>query len=363
MKIGLLTLPLHTNYGGILQAYALQKVLIDMGHEVYLLTYQPRRKVIKEFIKGLKTAICVLFKGANYISIEECKRRSSKNIDQFVNEQIVNRIYFSSENDLASKGFDAFIVGSDQVWRYEYLRESLPIYFFSLAKSLRVKKYSYAASFGTDVFSYPKDIAEECKALINHFEKVSVREVDAVNLCREFFHVKADWHLDPTMLLTKDDYLFDKVQNCSRMKIVTFILDPDTEKSNIIKKVEESIGDVTFPVNAQEYIGNNACSVVELPSVYDWLQNIANAGFIVTDSFHGTAFAINFNVPFVVIGNKQRGLSRIMSLLDKFSLENRLLQNISTLENIISNQIEWDNVNKLLREYRRNSMSYLENIK
>ena len=213
MKIGILTLPLHTNYGGILQAYALQTVLERMGHEVCLI--EKKRKPFrlplwkaplvygKRVLKNLAGHPYPIFYEQKVNREEPITRQ---NTDLFIKRYIKRRIV-NDFSELKESDFDAIVVGSDQIWRPKYFNGNIEDAYLKFAEGWNIKRIAYAASFGTDEWEYTAAQTKECARLLKQFDAVSVREASGVDLCRKHFGVEARHVLDPTMLLTAEDYI------------------------------------------------------------------------------------------------------------------------------------------------------------
>ena len=158
MKIGILTLPLHSNYGGILQAYALQSVLERMGHKVEVIDRELHRK-LPFWIMALRIVKrClikyVIGKKETVIFIERKRRKEQKIISQYTSQFInhyIHRRIVKSYNEIGESDYDAIIVGSDQVWRPSYFGKKIIRHaYLDFAKDWKtIKRISYAASFGT----------------------------------------------------------------------------------------------------------------------------------------------------------------------------------------------------------------------
>lgn len=333
MKIGILTQPLRTNYGGILQNYALQTVLKKMGHDPWTIRtkdsmYWRYRCIASRFTKDK-----ILRKNDIPPSQDE-HNIISKNLTEFVEENInlTEEINFDKEKDKLEKyGFDAFIVGSDQVWRPRYNRKILNNYFDFLDDYSKAKKIAYAASFGVDEWEYSEKHTKQCRKLIKRFDAVSVREESGKVFCKNKFNINAAHVLDPSLLLNKNDYV--KLINNFNYKddskiLVTYILDECEEKNSIINKISNKYGlEVQSIMPPKKYNRKNRVNLENciFPTVEEFITKLINANYIITDSFHGTVFSVIFKRPFIVIGNKRRGISRLDSLLKKLKLEHRLL--------------------------------------
>lgn len=365
MRIGILTLPLHTNYGGILQAYALQTVLERMGHEVMVIDKKrayrlPIWKAPFVYAKRILKNIC----GENIPVFFEQKLLKEKPVIRQNTDKFIKRyIHLLSVDDyslLKSSDFDAIVVGSDQVWRPLYFRKIEDAY-LGFAKDWDIRRIAYAASFGTDEWEYSKKQTKLCKELLKRFDAVSVREKSAVELCMRYFAREASHVLDPTMLLSADDYIrhFDlKAMPKSQGTLLCYFLDASSEKNAVADKIAKETGLLMFNVNAKV---EDWCIPVEKkiqPPVESWLKGFYDAEFVVTDSFHACVFSLIFNKPFIVVTNKERGICRISSLLEDFDLKDRLVYTIADL-NIDLKNICYDNINSIIRIKRKESMDSL----
>ncbi len=371
MKIGILTHQLHTNYGGILQNYALQVALIRMGHEVKTIDYTKDLSVRVKCLSLLKRAFLRLCRKSNLPLRGWTFRKEDNIISQHTREFVKQNIKTTQSLPLSdikrlNLDFDAAIVGSDQVWRYQYLGENIKEFFFSSFLNVPIK-IAYAASFGTDVWEMPNDMTNTCKELVREFRGVSVREDSGLQLCKEFLSIDAVHVLDPTMLLSVEDYvsLVEK-SNISPHSgdLMTYILDKTTEKKQIIKNISESLKLTpieVLPDKTFSEVGHKGLSQCIVPPIESWLRGFMDAKFVVTDSFHGTVFSVIFNKPFIVIGNANRGLSRMQSLLSLFGLEDRLITSMDHVAEKMNVSIDWGSVNKQWYDLRLKSLNFISN--
>lgn len=366
MRIAILTLPLHTNYGGILQAYALQTVLKRMGHEVCLV--EKRRKPItlplwktplvygKRILKNVSGHSFPIFYEQKVNREEPVVRQHT---DKFISRYIKRRIV-DDFSEIKESDYDAFVVGSDQIWRPMYFSDRIERAYLDFTEGWNIRRIAYAASFGTDEWEYTPGQTKKCGDLLRHFDAVSVREGSGVGLCREYFGVEAMHVLDPTMFLEKEDYirLFENAHTPkSNGTLLNYILDDTPEKTALTDRIAKERGLVPFRVNAKDDI-NLPIENRIAPPVEQWLRGFYDAEFVVTDSFHACVFSILFNKPFLVVGNQKRGLSRFVSLLGMFGLEDRLVTDLSFIPN--SKSIGSKSVCMCLDRQRENSMDFLK---
>lgn len=369
MKIGILTLPLHTNYGGILQAYALQTVLERMGHEICVIQRPYRRSIIwwkyplqltkrfiYRFIIRKEIELFFEFKWNKNQQIIEAHTHSF--IEKHIHTYLINKI-----SDIKEKDFDVIVVGSDQIWRPKYYRlhyDQIEDAFLSFAKKWRIKRIAYAPSFGTDGWEYDAKETQKCTKLIQEFDFVSVREQSGVELCTKYLgREDVECVIDPTMLLGKEDYeSLIPISVTAPGDLMSYVLDANTEINELVKKIAHENNLKVF--NAASDVDNSSLSAENRiqPPVESWLAGFREAKVVITDSFHACVFSILFHKPFVVIGNRERGYSRFESLLTRFGLENRLIENAEQFnESMLTPPSE--DVYKKLKDYKEQSMDFL----
>lgn len=374
MKIGILTLPLNNNYGGLLQCFALQKVLKSLGHDAWVVQRgYAKRSIIWRIFHYVRQTMKVLL-GRKFVHLLPSKeiKYIRKNTSNFISNYIEPTTeHIRTNKQLAnfhlSNKFDAYVVGSDQVWRPCY-SPCITNYFFDfISPNEKVKRVAYAASFGVDEWEFSEEETSVCKDLLKLFDGVSVRENSATVLCEKYLGRNDALHvLDPTMLLEKEDYIRiveKENEPKSPGNLFCYILDESREKNQVVESIASRIDAVPFTQMPKcEITYENLRDRLEdcvYPSVTAWLRAFMDADIVVTDSFHGCVFSIIFNKPFWVIGNKGRGLARFNSLLSIFELQNRLID----IDNIPSDSlspIDWDKVNAKRKEWQEKSMSFLK---
>lgn len=340
MKVGIVTQPLCDNYGGILQNYALQQVLKRMGHEPVTLDYMPSLSFGRYLLYAGKGILCLLSPSLRHpIKPYSHYLKRPPKIDSFIKDNIslTKTIPDYTRKLLRKNGIDAIILGSDQVWRYSYNSHYIEDMYLAFAKGYDCPKVAYAASFGVEKWDYPDVKAAEAKELIKQFNGVSVREKSAVRLCREHLGVDAEIVLDPTLLLSASDYL----QFCSEPLpggnpyLAAYVLDMNEEKKAFIEETAKSKGLKIKRMTAS----SKGCPVEE------WLTTIRNADFVITDSFHGSAFSIIFGKQFYPLLNKERGADRFLTLFEKLGIED--------------GQIDYDAVFPRLDVLRQESIGFI----
>lgn len=332
MKIGILTLPLHINYGGILQAWALQTVLQRMGHDVEVFGIKPESshsnyalplvwfvRLIRR-IKGQK-AVSIFYE----IKERKIQNRRFADIRRFVSERINTKV-ICGLNAIPENSYDTVVVGSDQIWRKEYINSlwrssKSEEAFLSTFNNRNTGRIAYAASFGVDFWNFTENETIKIKEALSRFRAISVREISAIDLLKCETGASATFVLDPTMLLTPRDYI-ERLRICNKpenSKLVSYILDPNEETTKLISKIA-----ATRDLENKEINLFNSCD--KLLSIENWVESIANAEMVVTDSFHGCVFSIIFNKPLIFIINESRGNARFASLISTFGIQQNCLE-------------------------------------
>ena len=370
MKIGIVTLPLHTNYGGILQAYALQTVLERMGHDVEHLqslnSLPNLHPMWKMPLVWCKRAFRKFFRGESKLPIFTDPRKwITIHTDKFIRTHINCRYINASDwNENLALQYDAIVFGSDQVWRLAYARP-IEKYFGSFIGGVGVKRFSYAASFGTEENEFTPEQQQTCSSLLKKFNAVSVREDSAVEMCKNLFDVDAHHHIDPIMLLSPADY----VRLCKGKKLpnpdgnmAVYVLDENTQTDAFVEKLSKHNGLKPYRINSK--VENYSAPITERqqPPLEGWLKAFDEAEYIVTDSFHACVFSIIFNKPFICLGNSFRGNTRFNSLLCMFGLEDRMIDCNVSLIDLPDSPIDWSSVNDILAEKRKEAQTFLETV-
>lgn len=370
MRIGILTHPLDYNYGCLLQAFALQKVLIRMGHEVvtinrypdiHLSTIQKLRSWGSRFLQKVinKHDVSLAW---NLIETREIKEKLCSNTNHFVERNIKNTGIVCPK-DLhridEEYQFDAYVVGSDQVWLPHFCLNS----FLDFVKRDNVIRLFYAASSGRESFANYPELSKRCRTLCEKFSGISVRESSLIQIANQYLGRDAELVLDPTLLLNKEDYLNACVEAENKAPVIfTYILDKNEMKRQVVNKVQDLLQlEVVNGTVQKDYVRGKHMNINDCiyPSVDHWIQNLNRARFVVTDSFHGTCMSIIFNKPFVVIGNKERGYERFNSLLTLLGLKNRLIESYNDVIDSLFNQLPTGIIDEVLHQKREESLNFL----
>ena len=361
--VGIITLHRTTNYGSVLQAYALQEKIKSLGHEVKIIDYRPSRYTMLSMLKGLKNKTELLKKNpfarlAARIIIFPSYLLRFRTFKKFVNRYLnLTEDSYIDEDDFGNKlpVFDIYCTGSDQVWNSDWNGKIDKPLFLNFAPD-NSKKISYAASFGKEKLD-DREI-KETERLLQRYDKISVRELSGQKILKNLGINKSKCVLDPTLLLNGNEWkkiASKKFQN--EEYILVYNLNRNKKIHDYAVKLSNKTGlkikYITYQAHDFYKKGKMYCNT----SVENYLALIANAKYVVTDSFHGVAFSINFNRDFMVV-YPEKFSARLKSILEITGLSGRVASEDS-LE-LSGENIDYKKVNQIIDGERKKSMKFLE---
>lgn len=352
MRIGIATFHWSQNYGALLQTYALKTKLERMGHQVCIIDKIPCSKnKVESFSSKVKDSV---------LNISHPFDHSRANVQRQKLKSFRNR-YFTlvKENDITE--LDAIVCGSDQIWNSKLTGGELdPLYFgisdFFVAK----KKIAYAASIGES--NIPEKDVKMFRTLVSGMDAISVREKAIVEEIQQYAKHTVYNVVDPTLLLKKDDYisLIDDRRLPGKPYVLIYQNTYDENLYNIALYIAKEKNLEVIEVARKRYRPIQKCNVILDGGIDTFLKMYKDADYIVTNTFHGTVFAIEFGKPFVSIPLKGRE-SRVVNLSKITALESRLVSYFSeqTLNKIITQEIDFDKVYCRLDMQRHFSEKFL----
>ncbi len=358
-KVGLLTLPLVDNYGGILQAVALYECLRRLGYDVTLIRKELFQPAWKRLVIGL----------LEHLPFQNIRKFRSRYRNAPLHRSFIEQMIPSQSPRVVTKeelaalsqdyGFDAVVVGSDQVWRFEYIdKRFYGTYFLDFLEGLDVRRISYAASFGLDHWEAP-ELSADVSSWLARFESISVRETAGQKLCGQFGRNDAVHVLDPTLLAGRaffEQVIAQEPENAIG-SLLYYVLDESDFSETVLEAVQSGLGGATEISRIYES-GHG----VQTKTIPQWVKAFAEADFVVTDSFHGMVFSLMFNKPFLAIANHGRGSSRFEALLERLGLRDRLLltEDSELVESLVGRAIDYQSVNSKLDQWRYESEQFLK---
>lgn len=357
MKIGIVTQPLIHNYGGILQNYAMQQVLKNLGHEPVTLDFMYGSVGVRHYLSIVHLFLLHIRNPKIPIMPPKTNRRYNQDIRDFVNKHIVvSKMFWKrySPKLVDKYGLEAVVVGSDQVWRPRY-NPDLDDMFLRFTKDKHIRRVAYAASFGTSEWEFDNiSNLPEYKALLKLFNAISVREESGIGLVNRF-GVDAVKVQDPTLLLGRRgfDNLVGESTETHINYLAAYILDLEPAAKAHIEELVKNSDMAELKIFHENQAGMGPIQ---------WIESIKNSKFLITDSFHGTVFAILYHIPFYSVVNIFRGGDRFTSLLRPLGLESRMVSDIREIDDAMmrTQSIDWDSVDAALNEERVESLEFLK---
>lgn len=325
-KIGILTeYYKNYNYGGILQAYALCKVIQALGYECEQIQYK-KEKDIETFEKSLKGFLRFILNKLKLFIMHFVYGKRTQFFDYFMQEKIKHSKDVYDDNTITQTidKYDIFVVGSDQVWNPNLFNKS---YFLEFVPENKIK-LSYAASLS--VFELSEDQKNFLKNCLKGYKAISVREKNAVELLTNLTDKKVQWVLDPTLLLSKEEW---NILSSGRTPIDKYVFTYFLGSGRVERKL------------AEEYAKIKGLKIVSMPLVFGWksgfdnnfgdirlfdvspedfISLIKNAETIFTDSFHAVVFSHIFEKNFYVFKRSDhlQMAARLYNITDLFGTQN-----------------------------------------
>lgn len=380
MHIGILTQKWDSNYGGILQAAALQCVLQQLGHDVTVLDrraadfrvgskrFKDRVSAAMELFGLHRLKILARLKGFSPSLKQRALLRQHAPQESFIRRNLnLSPLCHHpvSPKDAAATGAEAWVVGSDQVWRYAYQNAIRDCFLNFCSPDIRQKSITYAPSFGHDTWDAPAEDTAACKRLLADFKAVSVREESGCELCLRTFGREAVFMPDPTLLLTAEDYCRMcelPTQRPQGNYIAYYALDMNPEVRDYIRRAEAATGlkavDIMFDLPAEKRRKKDRKTPFR--PVEEWIDLLSRASFVITDSFHGSVFSTLFRKDFICLGNAQRGGARFETLFGKLGLWDRMAEPTAPFAPPPITAERWENIHAVIAQLRRRGRSFLE---
>lgn len=375
MKIALFTWT-YLNYGTQLQAYSMCTYLKNNGQDIDFINYLTHKEdVIRYGKKNLLHQIKRVIKKGKQISLN---RRMAKigndNIEALKNRQYKFNVFMKNSLPLTKKYtatdllnisdcYDLYIVGSDQVWSPKYLDGR---FFLDFVEN-KNKLVAYAPSFGVN--SLDPEITERVSKWIQRFEYLSVREIAGKEIIKELTGKEVPVVLDPTFLFNKVEWYsnFEASNQQDEKYILCYFLSENSYYWKVVSKIADILGlKVIIVPNTPDDFECPYEKYIDVAPI-DFAKMIYDASYVITDSFHGTAFAINFGIDFLTLArfsekSKESENSRVKSILELLDFDDRFIVSDTISCTVEIDKEKWEKCEMLLEKKREESKQYLDNI-
>ena len=337
MNVGLLTFSMAYSYGAVLQCYALSKCLKNNGYSVVLLR------------SDLKGQTGWKYDLRNLTTFRFFRQFRKKYLPSFVKKENLQ---------------DMYIVGSDQVWNPVFPISPMN-YFFDFLPA-KTKRIAYAASFGVDDWKY-LELTPQVKHYLQFFSAVSVRENSGKKICNDVFGIDAEVVLDPTLLVNDYSELTGVIN--IKKTLVCYRMVNTEDCGGLITEICNELGLKIKELKPQKIL-NFLPSIRNFnyvyPKVENWVKSIAEASFVMTDSFHAMVFAIIYRKQFIVLPSNRSVMGRVISLLTLLGIPDRYYESVDEAckTDAWMNPIDYEKVFEKLKKMQKHSLDFLfQNIK
>lgn len=372
----------NPNPGGILQAWALQRVLEGLGAEpvtdgtktnLRSLSLSPASRpptFFHRLWRSFAAKVSPASERKRTAAIADRRDAVAKvngRVLSFARREIHQRRLYSgrvADPELIAWP-DAFVAGSDQIWNPRYC--DVPSFLFDfVSEDDRRPRVIYGGSFGSDDPGFTPELISETVELARRLTSVSVREESAVRLCRAYWGIEAIRVIDPTMLLDPEDYRA-AYENGGHAPLpsgglAVYVLDPTDAARSTTHRLSCVYGEIAKlwapePPGVEEL--RRQPDTYRRPTIEEWLNTIAVSDAVLTDSYHGAVFSILFNRPFLVFPNPTRGVARFDTLLSVFGLEERIARGDEQDLQRMAASIDWKRVNEIIVSEKTRGIDYL----
>jgi len=387
MKIGIVTFVKADNYGAELQAYALQKYLNNQGYDAEVLDIEKEVGVLESSTATYLTAIINRFKYYGLVRgiLSVINLVYFKLISKVANIRHKNQVKFKKDvfnnffstyikhspcqytldklrkvNDLP---YDILIAGSDQIWNFMQTNY-LDVFFLNICQTSEIRRIAYAPSFG--VSKLPSDKVDMYREYIKKLDAISVREYDGIEIVRQCLSKNAKLVLDPTLLLNREEWVsFIGKRDylpAGEKYVVIYTLSGSRYIYQLAKMIASKLGANVINIKSgfSRWKGEDGIVDITDAGPCEFISIYDRAVYVITDSFHGTAFAVNFNIPFTTLLNPVSTInSRALSFLKLTGTEDRLIYDDGS--NLIpdSLEVDFEMVNARIDHLRKESHNYL----
>lgn len=373
-KIAVVVCPNIRNFGSVLQSYATQKAVTELGYDNEYINYvQTKSTMYKYFIQLFIPSIMAERK--SFLKRKQFQKMHSDRImnrnsifDKFVNEYMNSSEKYVGYRNLKKGGakYDIAVLGSDQVWNP--INSGSDFYTLNWLP-YKTKRIAYSSSFG--VSKIPYLLKNFYKKYLKKFDNIAVREIHGKEIIKELIGKDVPVVCDPTILfkaeqwdeivenkpIVEGEYIFCYFLG-NRLKPRKFVMEL-AEKTNCKIVMMPYFGEVS------EYDESMNAEFVKNPGPSEFVNVIKNAKFICTDSFHGTVFSILYKKKFFVFrrhsaDSNKNTFSRLESLVNIFGVQDRVVNDDVFDYKYLNSDIDYASVLNKVQEFRMESWNYLK---
>lgn len=366
MKVDIITRHSVPNYGSLLQAYATQKIIEDMGFEAEIINYtrydERYKNLVNSLLNGKKWdknfMTRLIYKAIQIPNYSIMYRKFKDYRKNFLKE---SKIEYGNLNELQENIpiADVYCSGSDQIWGKIGKSEFDEAYFLKFVNDKNKKCIAYASSFGKEKID--KNLENKLHELLKHYSQILVREDTAKEILKRHGFNNVEQVLDPTLLLNREQWeeLANKGKNKYKKYILIYQLHENKKFDRYAKEFSKKTGLKLLRISPSIYHIKRSGKMIYLPNQYEFLALFKNAEYVLTDSFHATVFSIIFNKKFIDVLPGVTS-TRIISILNLVGLQERILRNYEDFS-FITKKIDFSSCNKQIEMERKKSIKMFKN--
>lgn len=350
MKVGIMSMQRIINYGSFLQAYALSNTIKNLGHEVEFVDFKiepciteaNKPKKIEDFPKGFE----------NYFY--ELNNFDKKFATEFLKDLgIYNR---NERPDL-----DVLVIGSDEVFNCLQTNPEVGYSLELFGKNHNAKKViTYAACCGATTVKRLKEHNkhEEISKLLNEFHSISVRDENSKHFVRTLSNIEPENHLDPVLIYDFKNDVIDNVNIKDYIIVYSYPFNLSDEESRLIKEFAKRHNKKILSLGSTP----QTCTDIFIPAhPFEVLPYFEKADFVITNTFHGTIFALKTHTPFATAIRENFNNEKLSDLLNRLHISDRKISSYSELEDMYSKSIDFSKFNDIIEKEKIRSIEYLKN--
>lgn len=364
MKVSLITLHRVFNYGSVLQTYATQELFKKAGCDVEVVDYITEQRTNKKLFFSIPESFQggIVKKAAYRLLKFVSVLKKKMTFGGFINRNIkLTRKKYITSDDLKKDPpiADVYITGSDQVWNSKY-NEGVDAGFFLEYMPADKKAAAFVASFGkTELDAKEKEITKE---YLKKYRSISVRENSAKDILTGIGY-ESTWLIDPTLQITKGEWskIASRRLIPEKYLILMLLYNEDNGATEYARRIADKKGLKLVKISWDLFCPKKVDKLMTHRSPEEFLSLFMNADFVVTNSFHGLAFAINFNRQFILVPRNEFN-SRLKSLLELTDLESRMVNTTDAAMIESEKEIDYSTVNKVLDEERQRAREFINEV-
>ena len=353
MRIGIITLSQgNDNYGGCLQAFALQTALERLGHNPFFVntSLRPKEHIISRY---LEHPIREIQRFRRYLRFVDFWR---KNFNMDPAGHFADAVYPGCATPT-----DAYVCGSDQIWRNGFPdAAAFRRIAFADFGSPTAKRIAYAP--GWSCKSIPSDVKDDVRRCLSRFSSLSAREDDGVRILADLGFASVKCVVDPTLLFDAAFWSTRAIPSRTpgSLLLMTYRWSTSLRARAAVRLLKQTFSCNLVVPSPERPFEFPLANVMMTPG--EWLGNIRDSRFVLTNSFHCLVFSLIFHKPFAVLalnGRYEPQNARFESLLNRVALGSRLVRSVDELKRVIDEPIDWNEVDNRLMPWQKESWDYL----